>query len=336
MSRRTFLIAALALLLAFAALAAAWHIAAAALAEGVARWTAERRAEGYRIAHGEPAIGGFPFALTLRLENPSIAAPAGLWRWRGPAVAGKASLWNPLAIRLSLAGRHEAAWATPEGPRAVLAEAARAEGTILLGREGRVRSADFAFADLVIAEAGDRLTAAAARLAATDAGSDGEGRPLIRFALESTGLLLPQKAEPPLGREIERLSASGRLIGRIPPGRPAVALAAWRDAGGYVDLTELTLAWGPLRIEGNGGFALDEAMQPEGAVGARVTGHLEALEALVEAGLVRPAEGAWARVAMALASGPDESLDLSFEIQDGKLGLGALPIAFDLPEIRWE
>ena len=49
-------------------------------------------------------------------------------------------------------------------------------------------------------------------------------------------------------------------------------LIQWRDKGGTVEVTRLNLDHGPLRLNGEGTFALDRDLQPVGTLTVRVEG----------------------------------------------------------------
>ena len=71
--RRVLLILSVAVAAIVGAYAIYWHVAANRLAEGIGRWAAERQANGYEIAYGQPVIGGFPLRLEAQIEKQNIA-----------------------------------------------------------------------------------------------------------------------------------------------------------------------------------------------------------------------------------------------------------------------
>lgn len=319
-----------------------WYFAAQALEEGIARWVAERRAEGYRISVAEPRIGGFPFRLTAEIEAPSVEAPpeAGAWRWQGPRIAGSAAPWNPLRIDLTMPGRHALSGAIVGRALTLDADAGVANGRVELDRAGRLEAVELMLADLAVTDgAENRITVEAANLTTTlrDPSSSGG---LVDFDLSLTNLVLPADDPPPLGREIDRIEAEGTLLGMIPPGPPAQALRAWRDAGGTLQAHRLEIAWGPLTLAADGTFALDQAMQPLGAMTATVSGYGETIDRLVAADIIRPRDGSIAQVILAAMSRPSENggrpeIRVPLTAQNGYLSIGPVRL-IPLPPIRWE
>jgi hypothetical protein len=66
------------------------------------------------------------------------------------------------------------------------------------------------------------------------------------------------------------------------------ALTRWRDAGGTFELHELAFAWSGLKLEGDGTFALDDQLRPEGAFAFRLDGLQATLQRLTHAGDLSP------------------------------------------------
>src|SRR6185295_1371880 len=73
--------------------------------------------------------------------------------------------------------------------------------------------------------------------------------------------------------------------------RPREAVAAWRDAGGTLEIRRLTLDWAPLALAGDG---------PLGAFTLRIAGYAETIDAIAGAGALRPREAAAIKAALNL------------------------------------
>jgi hypothetical protein len=349
--RRAVIFAALVLVAIVAGYAAYWHAAANTLAEGIERWAAERRAEGYEIAYGTPEIGGFPFRLEARLDAPAIAARPGsrTWRWQGPTLLLHARPWAPLDAEASSPGQHDIEIGRGEGARRYVIDATTATGAASFGTDGRLIEATIALGDLLATEDGweDRtLLAEAAELhVAPGAANADHTQPSLEFRIALAGVVLPPDAATPLGREVEKLEVDGAVMGRIPghaPGDDARlrdALAIWRDDGGTLELTRIVGYWGPLDLTGSATFALDAALQPIGAMSATIAGHEATIDALVAAGTVTPRDGSLAKILLAVLSKPSPvdgqpELTAPLTLQDGYLWVGPARL-LRLPVIVW-
>ncbi len=334
MRRRSLLVALLALVvIAGAALSIYWVWAAERIGLAIAEWTEEQRARGYDIAYRDPEIGGFPAKLSVRIAEPRITAPQG-WSWSGGAIAGQAAFWRPRVLELTLPRRQKLV--APWGGRLheLALEAADARGLIQLGSGGWLQTATVEMTDLTLTESAAWTLRAerfrhdlTRRLPTVESTDDWT---LVLYG-EVIKLQLPEAAVSPFGRTIDRLSMNAVLLGFIPAGEPAAALAEWRDSGGLLDFRELMLTWGDLDARATGTATLDERLRPQGAFTARIAGLPEALDTLARQGLIQPAAAmAFKLSALAFAKNRDETgrtvVEVPITLQDGLFYLGPVAI----------
>jgi hypothetical protein len=161
---------------------------------------------------------------------------------------------------------------------------------------------------------------------------------LLTFSLRMDQLVLPPIGLP-LGDRIDQLSIEGRVMGPIPPGTPAAALEVWRKAGGTIEIEEASGHWGPVRFAGDGTFALDEALQPQGAAGVAISGYDEAIDAMVTAGYMTDEQAALSKkmlatFAQAPEGGGPEEVRVPVTLQNRTLLLGPIKFA-EIPAIEW-
>jgi hypothetical protein len=348
MRRRFFLLAAFAIvLIAGAALALYWVWAADQVSAAIARWTDEQRARGYEVAYGGPEIRGFPVKLAVRFTEPSVSAPQG-WHWSGGAIAGEAAFWQPHTLRLDLPLRQalSAEWRGHRRELSLQAKAAR--GLIHLGRIGWLKAATVEMEQLALTERGGgtqgdathgdatqgdaTLRADALRYRLTRRPPTVEGTDDWTLLLngETRGIVLPDGTPAPFGNKVERIAFDATLIGVIPKGAPAEALARWRDSGGLLEVQEISLTWGPLGLKAEGTVALDQQLRPQGAFAARIRGLPDTLDALAARGLIDSGVALTLKfTALTLANRRDETgaavVELPITLQDGLLYLG--PVA---------
>lgn len=314
MRRRILPVALATLLLAALGWSAVWWLAAGRYKRDAEAWIAARRAAGLTVAYDGLAVRGFPLRWRLVVTRPGVADPSAPlpWRWRGPDVAVDLSPLAPQEATLRAPGRHRLDYGgVPE--RATL-DAENLTVRLTVAPSGRLRWARLDAGGLsLVASAG----AAAVRLAGLTAAAEPpppeppaarpEGRPPVEAALTLAlrGLDLPAAVAPGMPRRLERAEARARWYGALGDGSPAAALEAWRAAGGVVEVERLSLQWGTLTLHGEGTVALDAALQPLAALSVRVRGYAAALEALVNAGTVRPQAALVARLALTLLERED-------------------------------
>jgi hypothetical protein len=334
-----------------AAYAGLWYHLAGEVRVGVQNWAEARRAEGFTVGWDRYAISGFPFALRITVEKPvfgkASAAPG--YEAKAPLLVGEARPWafrqwhvmtpngaglnvepgqERPAMKLNLAGldvttrpqKEEEApdSGTPEVP-GTLATIVADGVTMDIG------------AHVVIAHA-----AIEAVLPSRPAKSHLEIWSSATVAIDH--MTLPA-AVPPLGDTVDRINAALALKGTIPPGPRRDALAAWRADGGTLEVTKLDLGWGNLGVTANGTLALDEALQPEGALTASIRGYNGIIDAMVAGGTMKAGDAALAKLALGLLAktGPDGTshIDAPMTIQAGRLFIGPARL-MRLPNFTWQ
>jgi hypothetical protein len=338
-----------ALLILAAAWTGFWFFTAGTLRDGFGRWVEARRADGWSIQWRSLAIGGFPFAWEARIGQPRAdrigAAPH--WFWQGPAIVTlRYRPWSPRAIGIAAPGTHRLGPDPTANQTTATISAREADGRIELDAAGRPEALSIAIADADIAQDGAApvhiaaLNAIIGAVPPSQATPAPQPPPTARLQANLAGLELPPGTKPVLGRTVGRAALTATLIGKLPPGTPAEALAAWRDAGGTVEIGHLALGWGPLSVTGDGTLALDDGLQPEAALSAHVTGYGETVDALVAAHLVEPRAGFIAKLALGAlaktpANGGPPEIAVPVTIQDRTLYVGPAAL-FEMPRIDWE
>jgi hypothetical protein len=152
-------------------------------------------------------------------------------------------------------------------------------------------------------------------------------------------LSLPWLKASPLGAKVERLSLKARLIGNIKSSTLVQSLEDWRDKGGTIELKNLILRHGPLKMNTKGTLALDENLQPVGALTAHLEGFFEIIDALKRLGVVKARDAITAKIVMGVlsrtpAGGGPAVLNLALTAQDRFLYLGPVRL-LELPAINW-
>ncbi|MDB5392678.1 MAG: hypothetical protein JWM91_184 [Rhodospirillales bacterium] len=141
----------------------------------------------------------------------------------------------------------------------------------------------------------------------------------------------------PLGGTIRQIVLHPQLLGVPPATWNAAGIKAWRDAGGTVNLPELSLQWGQLALSGNGTIALDAETQPQGAFTAHLSGFDQALDSLAAAGWIKLSAASLAKIALGIAShpGPDgkPTVVAPVTIQNRHISLGPAKLG-QLPELK--
>jgi hypothetical protein len=312
-----------------------WFILADNLKAGLGPWADAQRAHGYTVSWESVAIDGYPFLFRLRFHQAAASSSLRLpLQMTAPAVLGEARPWNLRRWRvsapdgLSIVAPSEGAglsagavdgWVVPdaEGGTAIDLIAQQLAGTGLA-------------AGLAVANAEAQFNVPDRAPAGADA--------LPSAALRLKNLTLPAPM-PPLGDTIEALTLQGTIKGALPQGRLREVLAVWHQRGGIVEITGGSLRWGTLAIDATGTLALDDELQPVGALSTTIEGDSAIIDAVVALGKLRPGDAQLLKsvLAMVATPGPDgrQRLALPLSLRNGRLYLGPARIAA-VPRITWE
>jgi hypothetical protein len=348
MSRTRIVAFAIVAALALAAYAGWWLHAAGLVRQAIDGWADAHRAQGWRVELDDVAVRGFPLRLQAVASRFSFGRDVPVrWRWAGPRLTASVPPWGSREVAISFPGAHTLEFGAREGRKTIALRTDEANGTVRVGDDGTISLVTVALGptqadlpDLGLAKLAKLdLSAGASRPAAT-AKTDPRAPEVGRLSLAADGIALPEKAALMLGPTIDRVEIELVWRGAVPAAHTEAALAAWRDAGGTIDLATLRLHWGEFQAEAEGTATLDAALQPQGALTMRAWGVAAAIDALVAAGAVRPREGATAKVVVHAMAKPDNTpgippeVEVPLAIQDRKLFLGPVPFA-RMPTVVW-
>ncbi|HEX7967007.1 MAG TPA: DUF2125 domain-containing protein [Stellaceae bacterium] len=334
---RRILIATLVLLAAAAAsYTGYWFHVAGRLRAGVEPWAEARRAEGYTVRWDAVSVGGFPGSFSLRFAGAVFGGSRPLpFQIAAPLLSGSARPWNLKRWKVN----------APEGARVDAPSegdaiaAAALDGTVILGTEVGT-AIDLVARDVAGsgAAAGLRIADAEARLTLPERAPASHQDTAFGAAIRLAKMVLPYRV-PPFGSTVEALTLAGTFKGALPRGKLRQGLAAWRDDGGTIELEVGSLRWGPLAASANGTLALDEVLQPIGAMTATIEGHNAIIDAFVANGSLRPGDASFAKTFLGLMAKPSadgrKQLTVPLRLQNDRVYLGPAQIAA-LPRFTWD
>nr|WP_272876081.1 DUF2125 domain-containing protein [Neoroseomonas soli] len=316
----------------------------AALAERFTDWTTMRRAQGWEVEHDLPTRGGWPFAARLTVPGLRISAS-------DPAVAVDFALEVPRLVLQIAAPRLDRLVMRPQGEQRlrlgtteVVFTAERLEAALALEPGLPPRAIEVLAERLRAATPDGPFEAQSLVLALSSRFAPPDAEPAVTIDLAAQGVALPAGAASPamaaFGRRMEEARLEAVLTRALPmSGPPAAIAAAWRDAGGALDLRSVALRWGALAGEAQMTLTLDAALQPAGAGTLRLSDAPAALEAMASAGVItrgaaRTAQG----VAMFVARVPDgggaPQVELPFTLANGIVTVARIPL-LRLAPLAW-
>lgn len=320
---------AVALVVAAAAYAGYWFLTANRLRTGLEQWATARRNEGYTVNWRQDAIGGFPGAFRITLTDAAIAR-GNDYRVAAPAVTGTAS---PFDLTRWHIAAPQGGSGTGQGMPAIIA-ARSLSGDVTLGQAETTLNVSI----LQLTGAGASAGEVTARIIMPRKAPQSHREVGLDAALGVFHLTLPRPVTA-LGDTIEHCSVDLHVMGALPTGDWRQALAKWRDDGGTLELERGDLEWGALRLEANGTFALDTAMQPLASLSASIVNHGALVDAMVAAGLLPKRNATVVKLVLDLLAhrGPDgqSRLTAPVTVQDGKVSIDHAEIA-EVPPIQWK
>ena len=334
--------AAILLVVVVGAYTAYWMIVAGKLKDGVADWADGMRGQGLDAAWQAARVGGYPFAFRLELTGLRLrgTAAVGDFDLQAPMVTGSISPWNFRDWNVSAPQGLETALAKAQVAFAKIA-AATASGAVSAAPAGGT-TVWLSFNDASVEPAGEpagRITAATANFWALlpDRPAQGDSEHSLGLAADLHGVGIPAAPSPFTGK-IDDLACGLSVMGTIAAGPARQAADTWRRAGGTVELDHFDLGWSGMRVAGSGTLALDNDLQPIGALSGGIEGYDRLLAGLVAAGRMRPNDAGLARIALGFLakSGPDgrPRIETSFTIQNGQMFLGPAKLG-PAPRIDW-
>jgi hypothetical protein len=342
-TRRLMIATLLVFLLAGLGLSGFWVFGADRLRANVAQWAEVWRAEGNQVAYKPFAVTGFPLYFRARLEDFAIAGggASAPWRWQAPALRLRASPFAPTRARADFAGEHKVVAELFGVP--VAFTAATKDGVARVQRRGDsyMGGIELRNSSLVIDGVSGSFTLKEAILDAF------HSRRAANHTVASAGLsvalddlILPAGLLPgQLGTRIDSLNLDAEVMGAVGPELNGVTVAAWRDAGGTVEITDFSLRWGPLRVKAEGTMALDANLQPLAAFTATMTGFNETIDLLVAEGALDAQDAGAAKTLLSLLAktpltGGAPEIAAPLTIQNQRLSVGPVPL-FTLRPIVW-
>lgn len=269
-----------------------WFFVAAKLQVGVEAWIAEQRAMGNDVVVGEGSIDGFP--LTFRRDfGTAKMLLQGVVPIQIMAGSAVAEI-KPWNLNTVIVNARDLSFSRARG----VYKAATLDGNI----------------DIPKTPPADYL------------------QPFLGFDITVTNIALPEGQRAVTTAPIETLAARGAVMGPMPTA-PDIgqALTGWANAGGVLELKSVSFAQTPLEAEGEGTLALDEALQPLGALTLRALGVTETVDLLASQGLLNERNAKTAKIMVQGLAKPNDAgrlqVDLSLSLQQGYLWLGPIKLA---------
>lgn len=319
-----------------------WHYVARQLEAGVEAWAAEQSARGGQIGFAWDGIEGFPFRFAATFRQPALRwrTPNGEFTWSGADIAAEMAPWNLQAVDVRSTGHHDTTLQLPGDPALWRASASGFAGTIGFHDTGALRSLTIALQqpDVSLPNVAVASGEATLQLEVPATPPADFNAPFARVGLDLTRMATPPGTRLLTDGPVDTLGLDATIKGPIPAAPLRAALAAWRDAGGVVEVSRFAFAQGPLSLTGDATVALDADLQPEGAGTVNTVGLGEAVEILVRDGVIPPDRALVARATVKALEKPGAdgkpTAKIGLSLQRQVVNFGPAPL-FALQRIEW-
>jgi hypothetical protein len=317
-----------------------WFLVARRIEAGIVDWAVSQRADKIDFSWKNMRVSGYPVAFRVDLGSAALhdAAITPSLEFQIPVLSGTARPWDFADWRLAAPEGFTADFAAAAGrtPAKLIAHAA--DGLISIEPDSGWTLWLSLRETSVEAGAPVLVSSAEAMLTVPPSPARGHVDPVMALAVEASQIKLPA-AIAPLGDTIDELDFAATEKGAISSGKLADGLAAWRDAGGKIEIDNLRLKWGALDATATGAIALDQELQPTGGFSGAIQGYDQILTALVQNGQMRASDASLARIALTflakIGPGGKPEIRTAFTIQNGQMFLGPAKLG-RAPRINWE
>src|SRR6516164_6239110 len=223
-----------------------WFIIAGQIERSVIAWAQSARSDKIEISWQKLRITGFPETFRIELAAASLHDDAltPSPELRIPTVSATARPWDFADWQLAAREGFNADIAASNEHAAAKLSVQTADGVGSIAQEGgwnlwlRTHNASLEAVSRILINSADGWVTAPPGPARQ------HGEPLLTLAVSARQVTLPVGIEP-FGDVIDEFDLGAAVRGAIPNGRLPEALAAWRDAGGTIELDNLRLRWGP-------------------------------------------------------------------------------------------
>ncbi|MGE0260257.1 MAG: DUF2125 domain-containing protein [Alphaproteobacteria bacterium] len=327
------------LLVLFGGYTALWFYVSSRMADEIAQWAGEQRLHRRDVSWDKLRMGGYPLAFSVTANEVRFRdlMPGRAGEIKAPLIEASTRPWNFRSWAIDAPSGLTAIGGPADAPRVRLtSQSASGSVAIDAGRDIAV-TVDLQHPAF---ENGERVAARAAIVSASlpqePARSHADAS--LGLAIAAYDLQVPGLPAPFRGA-INELAFDIRMLGPIPDLPLREAAAAWRDAGGTIEVEKIAARSGDFAVTGSGTVALDREMQPEAAFSGSVRGYDRLIAGLSEIGVLPLGGSVLATVGLSLLAKPaadgHPQIKTSFTIQNGEMSLGPIKLG-NAPHIEWE
>ena len=341
---RPWLIASVVLVFIGAIYSILWIALAMSVQEQSVMWIKEQSNHGLNLRYEKLVASGYPFAIHLEVTSPALSVSKNAFSldWQGESLKVTTRLWDKNRYRIEVSGEQILVFGkAKEGQKftgdveQALAEFVLFKGELTIVNIGltEVQLINYNAASEVIGI--PRAELLVKKLEKPDVDVHAASWSL---SASTENLILPWFRFSPLGTKLS-LITENPLNWENEGDNLVRSLENWRDNGGTAELKTLKIGHGPLKVHTEGTLALDNKLQPIGALTAKLEGFYQTIDALKALGVVTARNAITAKVLIGVLSrapvdGGPPVLNLSITAQNQNLYIGPIRL-LKLPKVNW-
>jgi len=324
-----------------------WFVIGLQMKNSISNWATKQSLQGWKAEHQKIDMSGFPWQWRFKIKRPILSRASGdiQFHWAGPYIQINVRPWDIKNIKFQTSGQHKVAYTRPNESSSIKLGIEAGQGELKFDKNGKLTHLSFAMLDTVAkitSAQPHRFKRLNVRLSLNQMYAPTEKPHQVSTAslqAELLGLTLPNSFKSDLGRTINRVALSAKVLGTNRGNTLKQTFSSWASSGGSLDLKNFEIHWGKFFAKANGTFTLDAGLQPIAALSGTIKGYNLALKAMIDAGLVKPNLGMVARFALrgipsVFGTQKEDQIRLSLSIQDGYLYVGRIRL-IKLPEVIW-
>lgn len=306
-----------------------WFFAVDQVESAIENWIAQQTARGAEVSYASIDYSGYPFRIRVDVSRPHLAMPQHPAQpdWQADTISAISHPWTPRHVVFELNGLHRFSHLANGERKTWRLNSPQALASWTAESGGWLQRLSIDLHGMALQEDGvERLRAGRLQLHLRPVR---ETEPALDIAASAENAVVKWPLPPAFVPEIALARTQFSVSGTVQPDlAPPLALAAWRDDGGIIDVRSLALDWGDISLRGEGTLALDEEMRPMGALTTQLRGYEVLLNAARDDGqITEGAARAAAAVLRLLAAANSGTLSVPVRLQGGEAFLGPVKIA---------
>ena len=321
-----------------------WFVLVTTMQEQAVTWIKKQSDHGLSVRYKQLVASGFPFAVHLEVKNPTLSVSDTFppFEWRGENLRVTTQIWDRNRFKIEISGQQVLTLWKAKEIRKFTGDLKQVLGQFVFSA-GEIKKVSIAFRGVqlinnVSTYSAIRIPRADLFLQRLERTQRDHQAASWRLSASTENLTLPLLKNSPLSSKLS-LILEASLFGNIDKSHLIKSLEKWRDNGGVAEIEKLKIVHGPLKIHTEGTIALDDKMQPIGALTAHLEGFYETIDALKKLGIVKASSAITAKVLVGVLSrtpvaGGPPVLNLAITVQDQNLYIGPVRL-LRLPEVSW-